>query len=416
MTTGRRRWLVIGAAVVIAALLVGGLAVVANLRTYRLQILMPTATGVIAGDKVLMRGQNVGKIDSVEVHDNRDALITVDLDSSVAPLHQGTDAEIVWEAVLLERAVQIDPGPAQAPELESGARILSHHESVELDDVLSALDPSTMKNVDGMIQQLQTTLAGREKETSATLQTAGPAVDALGQVLQGVGSDGPALRQLVTQLHQVTSTLDQRHDQLSGVVHDLDPLTSTLAAQQQQIGQSVQQLPATLTQAKSTLDKVPDATDATVPLLKTLQPATHQLPAAAAALNPVLTNLKPVIHQLGPVLHDAKPLLDETPGLLDTTHAVLPPATQAVGSLRTPVAFLRPYIPEATGWLANWTGVFGNTTADGGHYGRALITEGSTSVNDNPGVTPPGVTLNPAPAPGSVVGQPWADANGDAQR
>lgn len=416
MALGRRRLVVIVAGVVIVLLLAGGIALAANLNTYRLQILMPTATGVIAGDKVLMGGQSVGKIESVEVHDNRDAMVTVDLDSSVAPLHQGTDAEIVWEAVLLERAVQIDPGPVQAPELPSGSSIVSHHESVELDDLLASLDPQTMKNVDGMVQQLQSTLAGREKDTSATLQTAGPTINALGQVLDAVGSDGPALRQLVTQLHQVTSTVDQRRDQLSGVVNDLGPLTSTLAAQQQAIGRTVSQLPGTLTQAKTTLDKVPDAVDATTPLLKTLKPATDQLPAAAAALNPVLTNLEPVVHQLRPVLHDARPLLDETPGLLDTTHDVLPPATQAVDSLRTPVAFLRPYIPEATGWLANWTGVFGNTTSDGGHYGRALITEGSSSVNDNPGVVPPGVTVNAAPAPGSSVDQPWTDANGDAQR
>jgi phospholipid/cholesterol/gamma-HCH transport system substrate-binding protein len=416
MATGRRPLVLVGVGAVIVLLLVGGLALASHLRTYRVQILMPTATGVIAGDKVLMKGQQVGSIDSVEVHENRDALVTVDLDSSVAPLHQGSDAEIVWEAVLLERAVQIDPGPVQAPELPSGSRILSHHESVELDDVLSALDPATLKNVDGMVQQLQGTLAGREKQTSATLQTAGPAVDALGQVLQGVGSDGPALRQLVTQLHQVTSTLSQRQGQLSGVVKDLGPLTSTLAAQQRQLGQSVSQLPSTLSQAKTTLDKVPDAVDQTVPLLNDLQPATRKLPATAAALNPVLTNLKPVVHQLGPVLRDARSLLGTTPDLLDNAHAVLPPATKAVDSLRTPVAFLRPYIPEATGWLANWTGVFGNQTADGGNYGRALITEGASSLNDNPGVVPPGLKVNAAPAPGDDVGQPWSDANGDAQR
>lgn len=407
---------VLGAVLVVLLLVAGVVMLWGDGSAYRVQFLMPTATDLVVGDRVLVKGEVAGSVHDVEVHNNRDALVTVDLDDGYAPLHQGTTARIVWSATIRERNLQIEPGPPAAPVLPSGARVLADNESVELDDVLATLDPATMKDVNGLVQQLSASTKGREKDLSATLRTAGPTVDALGEVLKAVAQDGPALRQLVTRLHDVTATLVARKQDLGGAVRDLDPVTRAIADQQQKLSQTVNELPSTLSQAKTTLDKVPAAVDETVPLLKDLKPATAQLPETAANLRPILADLRPLIKELRPTLRAADDLLGKTPSLIDDANAVVPPLTETVGNLRPAVAFLRPYIPEATGWLANWTSVFGNQTFTGTNFANILITGGQTAVNANPGFPLPGYTHETEPLPGSTVKQPWTDANGDTAR
>lgn len=407
----------IAAVVIVLALIVVGVVIASSSGSkYKLEILMPSATGVIKHDVVYIGGRTVGSIDDVEVHDNDQALVSVSVDDAFAPLHEGTRARVFWQATIRERGLELLPGPASAPALKSGDRIFSPIEPVDVDHILAALDKPTMNNVDTTVQELQQSLAGREGDVSSTIKTGAPALSALGEVLKAVGSDGPALKQLVTQLHGVTSTLAQRQDKLAQTVSNLDPLTHDVAGQQAQLSAALKALPPTLGQAKTTLDHVPDAVDETVPLLKDLQPATAQLPETAKNLNPVLQDLRPVVAQLRPTLAAAEPLLDQTPALLDSAHDVLPPATEAVNRLRPAVSFLRPYAPETFGWLANWNSLFASQTGTGANYARAIITESGSSVDENPGVIPPGMCQPPTPQPGSLVGNPCTDANGDGQR
>ncbi|HVW43592.1 MAG TPA: MlaD family protein [Amycolatopsis sp.] len=410
----RRRTLIVVAALVVLVAAVT-IAVTRGGQSYKVQVLMPTAVGLFPGAKVMVAGQQVGEISGVEAVENK-ALITATLtDGSVAPLHAGTQATISWASVIGVRVLDLVPGPAKNPALPSGARIDSPNERVELDDVLAALDAPTRAKLQGLVGQLNGTLNGREADLKATLQSAGPTVQALGEVLRSVGDDGPAIRSLITDLHAMTSQLDSRRTDLGQTVSELDTLTSQVAAKQDALNASLSELPSTVDAAKSTLDRVPNAVSKTSPLLQDLQPATAQLPEVARNLSPVLAQLSPTVAELRPTLVAAQSLLQETPGLLDSAHATLPGLNQAVNSLEPAVAFLRPYTPELAGWLSNWTGVFGSQTK-AGNYARALITASGSSLDNNPGIVPPGMQQNQTPAPGSLVDQPWTDANGDGIR
>ncbi|MBO0851289.1 MAG: MCE family protein [Pseudonocardia sp.] len=401
---------------VVVLVLAGGasMALASTTGGYRVEFLMPSADGTFPGDPVKIGGQDAGTVRSIGVRDNK-ALVTVDLDDAFAPLHAGTNARIDWEAVLSERFLDILPGPATNPVIPSGGRIVATIERVELGDLLSMLDPKTLTDANSLVQQVSALLKDREPQARATLATGGPALNGLGEVLQGIGSDGPAIRDLVSQLHQITGTLAARDAKVAGTVRDLGQLTGDVAGEQEQLADGLKELPPTLGAVKATLDKVPDAVDQTVPLLTDLQPATARLPGIAANLNPVLSDLRPAVGDLRPTLDAANALLRRTPGLLDSAHGVLPQATDIVHTAEPAVAFLRPYTPELTGWFSNWTGIFAGNDATG-NYARALLTASVSSVGDNPGVMPPGQSRDERPAPGSIVGQPWTDANGDGQR
>lgn len=408
-----RRLTKLAAAVGAALLVVGAAAMVLGQDDYELRVLMPTADGTFKGGKVVVAGETIGEIVDVSVSDGK-ALVTASIDDAAAPLRAGTTARISWESVVGGRMLELRPGPMSNPELPSGKTIVSTAERVEVDHLLATLDEPTRKKVQTLVGELNSTLSGRENDVKATIKTAGPTIAALGEVMRAVGEDGPAIRDLVKRLHAMTSVLAERDVDLGRTVNHLGRLTSVTADKQAALKAGLSELPATVHRAKSTLDGVPEAVDATVPLLQKLRPATARLPETARNLSPVLRELRPTVASLRPTLGAARSLLGYTPGLLDSAHATVPDVTKALTTLQPAVSFLRPYTPELTGWLTNWTSLFSNQTS--GNHARLLIPEGASSLTDVHTALPPGIKRDPRPAPGSIAGQPWVDANGDGVR
>lgn len=409
---GRKVWITLAA---VAAVLAAGVGVFGTgEESYELKVLMPSADGTFLGAPVRIAGQPIGEITDLGVQDDK-ALVTVAVNPDHAPLPAGTTARISWDSVIGTRVLELLPAPEKNPPLPTGKMIESKVERVEVEDVLAMLDEPTRERLQGLVKRLNSTLDGRAQDVNTTLKTAGPAVGALGEVLRAVGEDGPAIRGLVKRLRALTSELTGRDTELTQVIQDLGQLTSATAGKQKELDAALGELPSTIRKATTTLDRVPKAVDATVPLLNDLQPATARLPRVAGNLNPVLTELRPTVADLKPTLQAAQTLLRHTPGLLDSAHATLPDINKAVTTLQPAVAFLRPYTPELVGWLTNWAGVFGSQN-NSGNFARAHIPASGSSFNDNPGLLLPGLKQDPRPAPGSVAGQPWTDANGDGMR
>ena len=408
------KWLV-GAAVLAAAVIAGGYLLAAQDDGYEIKLVMPNAANLLDGSRVEIDGKPVGAVTKLETRDSQ-ALVTVSVDDTHAPLRTGSTAQVQWRGLLGERVVELMPGPATNPQLPSGAMLPAGSEQVELDQVLAALDPDTRSHLNSVVQQLDQSLQAHPQDIKATLDTAGPAVNELGEVLKAVGQDGPAIGNLISDLHQMMDPVVARQAQVREVVDSLTSATDSLAAEQAQLQQALGAMPSTLDTAQHAMDSVPAAVDASVPLLRLLQPATSQLAGLSQNLSPLLADLRPTIADLRPTLQSASTLLQLTPALLDSTHGVLPGVTQAVTQLNPAVSFLRPYTPDLMGWLSNWGAAFGNYDAQG-HYFHGLVQVSTSIFDDNPGAN---VGLNggpnATPAPGIASGQPWVDANGSAPR
>jgi phospholipid/cholesterol/gamma-HCH transport system substrate-binding protein len=399
---------VIGVVVVLAFF--GGRAL--SNHPYKLTLIMPSADQAFAGGRVLIKGQTVGSVSSIGVKDGQ-AVVNVDIDPKFAPLPSGTKAQIKWESVLGARVVELVPGKAGNPPLASGHVITGNTEAVDIDDLFATLDAPTRAHLQTLIANLNSTLSAKQGDAdiNTTLREAGPTFQAIGQLVQSIGQDGPAIRNLVSQLHGVTSTVSARDSHLVNTINQLNTLTTEMAARQQQLSDTIARLPETVSAATAALNDVPGAVGSTRTLLRTLQPSTAQLPAIAKLAGPVLTDAQPALALLPGTLQDADRLLKQTPGLVSDVNATLPDVNSALITANPMVSFLRPYTPELVGWLSNWDGVFGSMDGSG-HYARALITASASSLDELPAV-PPGMSQNPTPAPGSLVGQPWTDANGD---
>ena len=380
---------------------------------YTVRVVLPEAIGLYAGTPMQINGAAAGEIVSMTTRGDN-AIATVAVDASHAPLHAGTTSGVDYRSVLGERYLALAPGPAENPALPDGSLLAAGSSQVTVEDLLEAFDEPTRARLRSLLPELRQTLGGKEDDLNATLAAAGPTVDALGQIMGAVGQDGPAIRELVTNLRGVTDVLSRRRAQLSGSVANLRTVTTAVAAEQRQLGAAVGQLPATLNSASRTLDQFGPTADEVVPLLKDLRPGIAHLPAVAANLRPVLHDLRPAIADLRPTLDSASELLRHTPGFFDAgtgDSGALRPLTSAVSGLEAPLEFLRPYTPELMGWLTNWRTVFGNYDAQG-HYTRADVLETDNAFQGSP-IPLPGSKFNVMPPPGAIVNQPWVDANGN---
>ena len=387
--------------------------------SYEVRFQMASFSSGYKDAEVTIAGQSVGRITKIQVVDGS-AVVTASIDRSAAPLHAGTSARLAWRNAIGARTLAVTPGASKNPALPSGKLIKSTAEPVQLDDVLAGLDAPTRANLQKLVANLRTTLNGNETNLNRTVATAGPLLGALGEVLKGVGQDGPAIRSLVTDLESLTARLNTRDAKTEQTLLKLRTLVSAAAGQQQQISAALDELPGTVAAGTSFFAKVPGAVDQAVPLIEDLQPTIHQLPKVAAKLNPVLTDLRPTVNALRPTLASARQLLGLTPGLLDTGSATIPDLTTALGRLEPAVSFLRPYTPEVIGFLTNWTSLF-SAKNSAGHFGRALVPISASSFNSNPtGIMPPGIIRWDAPGPGANAavanGTQVLDANGDPIR
>lgn len=417
------RLVIIGASLVVAVFVVAaGIGVLGvGGGGYTATFVFPHATNLFAGSRVQVDGFNVGLVDGLEVRDGK-ALVKVTVDDEHAPLREGTTARIDWQSLPGERLVQITPGPETNAALPDGAMITATTPRIELDQVLSALDPETRAELRRIIPGLDQALAGHEEDLGQTLQAAGPALHAATDVLDAIGGDGPALESLLTSVRDLAERLVARRDSVRGIIDGFDRNLARTADRAGELAEGLDELPATLRAADSVLGKVPPAAAASLPLLRDLLPAVEALPAAAADLRPFMAQLRPAVAELRPALGSLASVLDElappdgaTPGLLDKAHAVVPPVTGVVASLLPVLDYLRPYTPEVAGLLANLASASANYDANG-HFLRIYVTSGSLLLGSATGQLNPAITKNPDRSPGELEGQPLTDAAGSPVR
>lgn len=382
---------------------------------YRVSVLLPSATNIIEGSSVLVNGVRAGEVGEVSVRDG-EAFIALDLDSEYSPLHDGAKVDVGWKALLGERQLNVTDGPGHNAEIPDNGLLRGRmRQPMEVDQILNALDDKTRARLSSLMRRLNGTVGGNERDLQATLRTSGPALSALGDVLRGIGSDGPAIKAMVSRLNGMVGTLAARDGQLRKVVDGLSRVSQETAGQREKLSQSLRRMPGTLDTATRTLGNVPGTVDKAAPLLDELRPATDRLPGVTRNLAPVLRDLRPMTHQLRPTLAAADTVLDHTPGLLDSARPTLTGTRSAIGSMLPAMRFLRPYTPELASFFTTWASAFSNYDDDG-HYTRLSIQASALSPNVNPGMVPPGAQHRPYQFPGEAGKQPWTDAFGSGMK
>jgi ABC-type transporter Mla subunit MlaD len=330
------------------------------------------AVSLYPGLDVRIDGLDAGKVKKVDYSDGN-AVARLGIYDSSWPLHRGTTATLRFGTTIGNgtRIVDLDPGPASAPELPERGIIPNKDtlEATEFDDVFDTLDAKTRKRMQGAMHGMGRVFGPRAPRLNAGVKASAPGLQAVGGFAGDIARDEMALKSLVANGHRVTSTLAARHAQIADLMSVTSATFRTFAANTAGIRASLDRFPATLRDTRSTLARLDGSVDRVDALMADLRPGAAQLRPLARELRPALNDLRETVpagvaalragRRAGPDL--VKLLAQATP----FAHAAAP----AFEQLAPIFACLRPYAPELAGLLGTWSSwpSYHDQTA---HYGR----------------------------------------------
>src|SRR3954471_17228393 len=263
-------------AVVVAIMLLGGPS-----GGYTVKADFQNAAQLVKGNLVQTGGAAVGKVQDIDLTPDGQARVTMKIKDDYAPLRRGTLATVRQASLsgVANRYIDLRMAPHSAPKIPDGGVIGqdSTTTAVDLDQVFNTFDPETRKALQGVITGSARQFKGKGKEFNEGIAYLNPSLAASSRLFRELNRDTPLLERFIVSSSQLVTDIADRHDDLSGLVHQLATTTTAIGNQNQALSDAIGRLPD--------LERRPNTTFAS-------------LPAALAAPDPLADDSKPVAKKL----------------------------------------------------------------------------------------------------------------------
>jgi phospholipid/cholesterol/gamma-HCH transport system substrate-binding protein len=341
----------------------------------------------VKGNLVEVGGRPIGKVRDIVLTDDNQADLELRItDREFRPLHEGTTATIkqVGLSGVANRFVELTPGRPSSPALRDGAILRSDRTTpiVDLDEVLDALDPRARANLQTLIRESSVSLAGGSQQANAALRYLNPALSQTAGLMQELGSDDVALRQLVKSTATVSSAVASRRGDLEAGITNTATALRAIASERSALEDVLARSPFVLRRSLPTLRRLRRTLAVVRPALRDAQPAAQPLARVLRALPPAAEHSTPVIRELRAVLPDLRRTLEQMPALANELVPIIQKTTTTAAGFLPVLAGLRPYAPDLVAGLFNG---FGGVTSGfydaNGHYARIASNFGAGSAS-----------------------------------
>ena len=135
---------VIAIAALVVAVALAAMAMFGDGGAYKVNAVFQSAGQLVRGNEVRVGGQPVGRITDIDLDDRAQAVVTMEIEGDLAPLHRGTRATIRATSLsgIANRYVSVQPGPNSAGEIPDGGEIGADETSapVDIDVLFNTLD------------------------------------------------------------------------------------------------------------------------------------------------------------------------------------------------------------------------------------------------------------------------------------
>lgn len=334
---------------------------------YQASLTVPKVANLVYDADVMVAGVKAGKVSRIEAEGDR-AHVTMRLDPSVAPLHQGARVQVRNKTLIEETFLQITDGAG--PELPHGSRLPdgAAEPAVQLNDVLADIDPGSRQ----ALAQTVRSLGAGTKDSAAALSAA---LTGLGDVGRTGGDAVSALAAQSEDLEAVTGhtatllgALDTRQGQIAQLVTDANRLTEATAKGRGDIEATMRELPGLLDTAGQASGGLNRVSHSLAPVARNLKVASPQLSAALQELPQTSADLRALLPSLDGVLTSAPHTLRRVPVVADDARALVPTTDVALGDVNPMLGYLEPYGKDVAAFFTN----VGQALARGDGNGNAL--------------------------------------------
>lgn len=371
---------------------------------YRVSVRIPEATQLAKQADVRISGVSVGKVVSLTRNGHRTRAV-LQIDPQFAPLSAATRVIQRQKTLLGETYLELTVGPRRGPSLPDGGVIPDRNvaSTVELDEVLRALNPTSRRNLQRWVRGWAGALDGRARDINDSLGTLATLMDDGGADLEVLAANRRALQRLVADSATVFSTIGRRDADVRQLITSADQIFEATSRRRRSLEQIVGRLPAFLSALRATTTPATQIDAQLTPALRELQPAARRLPQEIPAAGRLAAELTATAAKLRPVLRAAATGLPA----VDRIISALAPAVDRLSPLAADVVpasrFLDAYKRDFT---RSWAFVAAATQATlktaGGrdaHYLRLVL----PITTELLGVYPdrqPFNRANPYPSPG----------------
>jgi phospholipid/cholesterol/gamma-HCH transport system substrate-binding protein len=342
---------------------------------YKLQF--QTGGQLVEGNQVMIAGQPVGSIDSIELTDDAQAEVSVTLDR---PLTEGTTAQIRLTSLsgIANRYIALHMGPDSNEELPEGATLAADATTspVDLDQLFNTFDEKTRAALQDFIQGQATVYTGNNGAARRTYKYFAPSLQAGERLLADLNYDQAALSRFFVRGGQVFGALAERRNDLAALTQNANQALGAVASENESFDQALSALPPAMRQANTTFVNLRAALDDVDPLIADLGDVAPDLPGFLRDLRPVARDAIPVLDNLRRSIrrkgktNDLTDALRDLPGAERKARTAVPATLDALADSQHLFEFLRPYSPDLIALISK-LGPGAGFYDFNGHYIRA---------------------------------------------
>ncbi len=288
---------VLCAFVLVAVLIFGGSG---NEHKYR--FLFQTGGQLVPGNEVLIAGQPIGKIDSIDLTDDSQAAVDVSLDR---PLTEGTTAVIRSTSLsgVANRYISLSMGPNNASQIPDGTTITGTDTTspVDLDQLFNTFRAPERRALQKFIAGNATTYAGKARQANRSYKFLNPALSTSQRLFNEVSKDSVSLQRFLVAGAKTFGAIADRRNDLTSLITNGNTTLQAIANQNEALTRSLNAAPDTLREANTTFVNLRAALDDLDPLVQASYPATKNLAPFLRRLKTVSEDGRPVFRNLADV-------------------------------------------------------------------------------------------------------------------
>jgi virulence factor Mce-like protein len=350
--------------------------------TYDISVRLPNAQGLVEGNEVRVGGKRVGVVSQIRARPNPngapEAELALNLDQTSQPVYSQAHVIVRPRSPLGLKYLELTPVHGGKPLAEGDTLPVSRSRpSVDLDQVVDALNPQTRRSLQLAVTGLGGGLAGRGEDLNAAIGGFPPLLRHARNVTANLADPATRLRGFIDGAARAAGELAPVARQLGSLVRASSVTAGALASVAPQLRDSITGLPPAELEATRTLAVArPVLRDSRV-LVHELRPGTRVLAPAATQLHEAIVTGIPVVRRaiaLSERLNDTLAALDRTASLPATRRAL----DRLLPTVTTLLPTLRFVVPAQTvcNILGLWTRNVDSTISEGdstGTWFRTLV-------------------------------------------
>jgi virulence factor Mce-like protein len=264
---------------------------------------------LLPGMHVRVDGAIAGQVNSINVADDGEAIVTMRLFDGTSPPRADASAAIRQQDITGDSYVALDPGTDAKP---LGDTMISNQRTIvapRFDDLLNSFDEPVRQGLKLILIEVGKGLERRGDDLNGAILALRPGLEAANEALTEVRSQNAALRSLITDAEAVTSQATSRTRQLGQLIDSLSTTLTTTAQHSDGLDAALEKLPETAADTREVLAQLTRFSTDARPLAQTLADSAPDLAVTLRRFGPFLDDAKATMDAVGPTLNLVENLL-----------------------------------------------------------------------------------------------------------